>query len=262
MANKLRRAQVTETVKMSLVAEVQGKCPLCRKNLIKRKASNVPVRVFDVAHIYPLNATERELELLKDEEKLCDDIDSEGNFITLCKECHKMYDTQKTVEEYRHLVEVKKAINKIRALTDTWDNQTLHKDIALVAERIDQLDASALEDAKLSFDALKVSDKTDDTFGQLNEMKVSMFVVNYFANIKESLKRLEMQRKASSLVICSQVRSYYSMLLFQDFNQNDIFEQMCDWFMVNTGIKERTKAEVLVSYFIQHCEIFSNDSAE
>ncbi|BBM67078.1 hypothetical protein VA249_37240 [Vibrio alfacsensis] len=222
----------------------------------------MPVRVFDVAHIYPLNATERELELLKDEERLCDDIDSEGNFITLCKECHKMYDTQKTVEEYRHLVEVKKAINKIRALTDTWDNQTLHKDIALVAERIDQLDASASENTKLSFDALKVSDKTDDTFGQLNEMKVSMFVVNYFANIKESLKRLEMQRKASSLVICNQVRSYYSMLLFQDFNQNDIFEQMCDWFMVNTGIKERTKAEVLVSYFIQHCEIFSNDSAE
>ncbi|GAA0785572.1 hypothetical protein GCM10009193_13970 [Shewanella aestuarii] len=263
LAEKLRRAQVTDTVKMSLLAEVQGKCPLCRKNLIKRKVSNnVPVRVFDVAHIYPLNATERELELLEDEEILCDDIDSEGNFITLCKECHKMYDTQKTVEEYRLLVEVKKTINKIRALTETWDNQTLHGDIALVAERIDQFDAKKLQNSKLSYDALKVSDKTDDTFGQLNEMKVSMFVINYFTNIKESLKRLEMERKASSLVICNQVRSYYSMLLYQGFNQSDIFEQMCNWFMVNTGINERTKAEVLVSYFIQHCEIFSDDSTE
>ncbi|MBE4186414.1 hypothetical protein HJ089_19510 [Vibrio parahaemolyticus] len=48
-----------------------------------------------MAHIYPLNATAREIELLANEEKLCEDIDSEGNFIALCKECHKIYDTKK-----------------------------------------------------------------------------------------------------------------------------------------------------------------------
>ncbi|MEZ8311099.1 ABC-three component system protein [Vibrio splendidus] len=264
MAEKLRRAQVNETVKMSLLSEVQSKCPLCRKSLIKRKASDtkVPVRVFDVAHIYPLNATIREIVLLKDEERLCDDIDSECNFIALCKECHKMYDTKKTVEEYRQLVEIKKVVNKIRILTETWDTQTLHKDISIVAERIGQLSKEELNGSKLSYDALKVSDKTDETFGPINEMKVSMFVVTYFAHIKESLKRLEIQRKASSIFICSQIRSYYSLLAMEGFNQSDIFEQMCEWFMVNTGINERTKAEVLVSYFIQHCEIFSDDSSE
>ncbi|WGV98887.1 HNH endonuclease [Vibrio sp. YMD68] len=249
---------------MSLLSEVQSKCPLCRKSLIKRKATDtkVPVRVFDVAHIYPLNATERELELLKNEERLCDEIDSEGNFIALCKECHKVYDTQKTVEEYRQLVEIKKSANKIRALTETWDTQALHKDILIVAQRIGQLSKEDLNKTKLSYNALKVSDKTDDTFDPVNEIKVSTLVLTYFAHIKESLKRIEMERKASTVFICNQVRSYYSLLLLEGFNQSEIFEQMCEWFMVNTGITERTKAEVLVSYFIQHCEIFSDDSSE
>ncbi|EGR4483797.1 HNH endonuclease [Vibrio fluvialis] len=263
MAEQLRRAQVNDTVKMSLLSEVQGKCPLCRKSLIKRKkASNIPVRVFDVAHIYPLNATAREIELLANEEKLCEDIDSEGNFITLCKECHKIYDTKKTVDEYRQLAEIKKAANRIRALTETWDTQTLHKDISIVAEKIGQLSQDDLANTQLSYNALKVSDKTDNTFGAINEIKVNTFVINYFAHIKESLKRLEMQRKASSLFICNQVRTFYTALLLQNFSQSEIFEQMCEWFMVNTGINERTKAEVLVSYFIQNCEIFSDDNAE
>ncbi|TOL37594.1 HNH endonuclease, partial [Vibrio parahaemolyticus] len=171
---------------MSLLSEVQGKCPLCRKSLIKRKkASNVPVRVFDVAHIYPLNATAREIELLANEEKLCEDIDSEGNFIALCKECHKIYDTKKTIDEHRQLVEIKKAANRIRALTETWDTQTLHKDISIVAEKIGQLSQDELADTQLSYNALKVSEKTDNTFGAINEMKVNTFVINYFAHIKE-----------------------------------------------------------------------------
>jgi len=258
LAEKLRRAQVNETVKMSLLYEVQSKCPLCRKPLIKRKkSSDVPVRVFDVAHIYPLNATAHELEILKNEECLSDDIDCESNFITLCKECHKMYDTQKTVVEYRQLVAIKKEANKIRHLAETWDTQTLHKDISIVAEKIGKLSMTDIVSTQLSYHALKISDKTDETFGPLNEMKVNQLVMNFYPHIKESLKQLELESKASSVFICSQVKSYYAALLMSEFNQSEIFERMCEWFTVNTGISERTKAEVLVSYFIQNCEIFS-----
>ncbi|MDU0847178.1 MAG: HNH endonuclease [Enterobacter asburiae] len=109
MTETIKREKVNDTVKMSLLTEVQGKCPICRKPLITRKKnSNTSVRVFDIAHIYPLNATDDEVELLKNEEKLSENIDSEENFIALCKTCHKIYDTKKTVKEYRKLVEIKK----------------------------------------------------------------------------------------------------------------------------------------------------------
>ena len=256
MANKLRRANVNDTVKMSLLCEVQGWCPLCHRGLVvKRDKKNV--RVFDVAHIYPLNATEHEKYILKNEERLSSEIDCEENFIALCKECHKIYDTQKTVKEYRQLVEIKNAINKIKILSQTWDKQTLHKDIAIVARSIGNLNSNDIKDTKLSYDALKLNEKKDDTLSIPNEMKISLYILSFFIPIKESLKKLEKEEKAKSLFICSQVKSYYTLLLMQNFNQDSIFEKICEWFMTNTGINDRAKAEVLVSYFIQNCEVFS-----
>lgn len=256
LSEKPRRASVNDTVKMSLLCEVDGSCPLCRRDLVVKK-NKKNVRVFDVAHIYPLNATDHELEILKGEERLSNDIDCEENFIALCKECHKIYDTKKTVQEYRQLVEIKKEINKIKELSKLWDRQTLHKDILIVAEKIGSMDESSLGNTKLSYDALKVSDKKDDTFGILNEIKVTQFILSFFVPIKEALRDLEKQEKAKSTFICSQVKSYYAVLLMQDFRQDQIFEKMTEWFMTNTGINDRSKSEVLVSYFIQNCEVFS-----
>lgn len=158
LSEKPRRASVNDTVKMSLLCEVDGSCPLCRRDLVVKK-NKKNVRVFDVAHIYPLNATDHELAILKGEVRLSNDIDCEENFIALCKECHKIYDTKKTVQEYRQLVEIKKEINKIKELSKLWDRQTLHKDILIVAEKIGSMDERSLDNTKLSYDALKVSDK-------------------------------------------------------------------------------------------------------
>ncbi|MEN4559798.1 ABC-three component system protein [Pantoea agglomerans] len=258
MAEQLRRAQVSDTVKMSLLYEVSSKCPICRKPLIKRKSKTKdPVRVFDVAHIYPLHAREHEINLLKNEEKLCENIDSEGNFIVLCKECHKMYDTDKTVDEYRYLVSVKKSCEKLRELSEVWDAQTLHKDISIVAEKITAITKEDMIKSKLPLKALKLMDKINDDFGMLNEIKVNAYITNFYIPIKENFRLLELERKASYQFICSQVRSYYLALVMEGFKQNEIYEQMVDCFMVKTGINERSKAEVLVSYFIQNCEVYS-----
>ncbi len=256
MAEKLRRADVNDTVKMSLICEVCGSCPLCGRGLIGKK-QKVPVRIFDVAHIYPLNPTLHELEILRGEERLSDNVDCEDNFIALCKVCHKIYDTNKTVDEYRQLVEIKKSINRIKELNGLWGGQTLHKDISLVAQRISFLDSSLLEKTRLSYDALKISEKTDSTFSVINRIKVENFVLYFFVPIKNALKDLEMQEKSKSTFICTQVKSYYALLLLQDMDQNQIFEKMTEWFMTNTGINDRSKSEVLVSYFIQNCEVYS-----
>jgi hypothetical protein len=256
LSEKPRRTDVNDTVKMSLLCDVDGSCPLCRRNLfVKKEKKNI--RVFDVAHIYPLNPTPHELNILKGEEILSSDIDCEDNFIVLCKECHKIYDTHKTVIEYRQLVAIKNEINKIKELSKLWNKQTLHKDISIVADKISLLDKSFLKNTQLSYDALKLSEKTDSTFGVLNELKVSQFILNFFIPIKKVLKDLEMQEKAKSTFISSQVKSYYALLLMQNFNQDQVFEKMTEWFMINTGINDRSKSEVLVSYFIQNCEVYS-----
>jgi hypothetical protein len=257
MSEKLRRANVTDTVKMSLLCEVKGFCPLCRCSLMGKKVSGDNIRLFDVAHIYPLNPTPPELTLLKDELRLSSDIDCEENFIPLCKPCHKKYDTKKTVLEYRQLYRIKVEIRKLKELTEQWSMQILHKDIAQVADAIKKMPASKNKANILSFDALTLEDKKNDTLGVLNEVKVSQYITLFFIPIKQSFLRLEQEERAKSEFIYSQVKSYYFLLLSKGFNQAEIFEQMCEWFMANKAINERAKAEVLVSYFIQNCEVLS-----
>ena len=125
MLDKHKRANVNDTVKMSLICEVQGRCPVCRTALVVKK-NKKNVRVFDVAHIYPLNPTDDERVFLSGEEVLSDDIDCEENFIALCKQCHKIYDTNKTVEEYRQLVALDK--NRV-AFNKKWKVHSARKPI-------------------------------------------------------------------------------------------------------------------------------------
>ncbi|MEP4888483.1 MAG: ABC-three component system protein [Aliiglaciecola sp.] len=257
MSKRLRRANVTDTVKMSLLCEVKGFCPLCRCSLMGKKISGDNIRLFDVAHIYPLNATPSELILLKNERRLSSNIDCEENFIPLCKPCHKKYDTNKTVLEYRQLYKIKVEIRKLKELSEQWSAQVLHEDIARVADVINNMAANKNSSTKLSLDALTLEEKKNDTLGVLNEIKVSHFITQFYIPIKQSFFRLEQEERARSQFIYSQVKSYYLLLLSKNFNQADIFEQMCEWFMTSQAIKERAKAEVLVSYFIQNCEVLS-----
>ncbi|PSU26039.1 hypothetical protein CTM97_05285 [Photobacterium phosphoreum] len=259
-----KRAPVLDTTKMSLLCEVEGQCPLCHCFLVDKKKITEEigktVRMFDVAHIYPLNPTPHELEILNGEELLCENIDSEDNFIALCKLCHKKYDTNKTVEEYRSLVKIKKILNKKRTIKKIWKDQELHSDIKIVANTIGEMGDPSNSESNLFMKAMKVTDKTDSTFGFPNIYKVEMYVRLYFISIQKTLKTIDREKPVSGF-IRSQVRSNYQLLLLEGLNQTEIFNSMIDWFMSHTNIKDRDKSEILISYFIQSCEVFSNDNA-
>ena len=49
-------------------------------------------KLFEGAHIYPLNPSDEEKELLKNEKKLHDDVNHLNNIIALCRDCHTMFD--------------------------------------------------------------------------------------------------------------------------------------------------------------------------
>lgn len=258
LTKKTDRKDVNDTSKMYLLSEVQSRCPICNCSLMVKKTNKSNVRGFDVAHIYPLNPTESEKQLLLNEKKITQEIDSEDNLITLCKPCHKKYDTNKTVDDYRRLVAIKEEIIKIKKMEDVWNNQSLHQDICIVAEKISSLNKENIKNTILSLDALSLSNKTNDTFSLPNEIKTAEYIKMYYTPISESFKILELENKAKTDFIFQQVKSYYLALKMQNLNQDQIYVNMCQWFMVKTKINELAKAEILVSFFIQNCEVFSS----
>nr|WP_282557224.1 ABC-three component system protein [Providencia heimbachae] len=258
MAKQSDRPNFSDTLKMYLLSEVQSKCPLCLCSLIVKKINNSNIRIFDVAHIYPFNPTPNEIKLLLNEERLTDNINGEENLITLCKPCHKKYDTNKTVDDYRRLLAIKKEAIKIKSTEILWNNQSLHHDISIVAQKISTLRKNDIINTVLSLNALTISEKIDNSISLPNEIKISEYAKMYYSPIKDSFKILELENKASTDFIFQQVKCYYLALKIENLTQDEIFLNMCNWFMTKTEITELAKAEILVSFFIQNCEVFSS----
>jgi len=53
--------------------EVDGRCPICGDVLTHRKGGKI-YKTFEVAHIYPANPRSSEIELLKNELRLSEDV--------------------------------------------------------------------------------------------------------------------------------------------------------------------------------------------
>ena len=87
----------SDNEKMVLFNEVDGRCPICGSPLTNSKNGKI-IKIFEVAHIYPANPLPSEIEVLKDEERLSEDVNSLDNVIAVCRICHKKFDTPRTEE--------------------------------------------------------------------------------------------------------------------------------------------------------------------
>ena len=105
-AMSAKRKTYSAAEENAFTTEVDGKCPLCGKALFYKKG-NASFKGYEIAHIYPLNATPAEVQVLKGEKRLSSDLNSSENLIALCVKCHKQFDKPRTIAEYRRLVAIK-----------------------------------------------------------------------------------------------------------------------------------------------------------
>jgi hypothetical protein len=247
------RRKIPPNEQLILHSEVSGICPLCPTMLIYEKNGRNQ-KGFEIAHIYPLNPLPEEIILLKNEELLNNDTDHGDNLICLCNPCHKKYDKEKTVEEYRDLVKIKKNILKIKKEQDIWSNTTIREQIF---EIIDLLVEQELDfDDNLEYSPKTIDNKTNDSITILTKRKIHQNVREYFYIISSKFKELDFITPMTTEIISSQIKTHYLLLKQQGGNQKEIFEAMVSWLQKQTKQDNREASEIIISYFIQNCEIF------
>lgn len=251
MKNNRRKIQPNE--QLILHSEVDGICPLCPTVLIYQK-NGKNQKGFEIAHIYPLNPLPKEIVLLEDEERLSKDPDHGNNLICLCNPCHKRYDKDKTVEEYRELVKTKKAILKRKKEQSLWRKTNIQDEIF---EIIDLLVSQDLDfEDNLDYNPKTIDNKTDSTITLLTKRKIHQNVQDHFFKIKEKFKNLDSLEPMTTEIISSQIKTHYLLLKQQGNNQKEIFDAMVEWLQKQTNQKNKDASEVIISYFVQNCEIF------
>ena len=251
MSKERRKIQPNE--QLILHSEVNGVCPLCPTTLMYEKNGRNQ-REFEIAHIYPLNPLPKEVILLRDEEKLNSDLDHSDNLICLCNPCHKRYDKNKTVQEYRDLVKKKKDIIKRKKEQAIWSKTSIENQIF---EIIELLVSKELEfEDNLEYSPKTIDDKTNESITVLTKRKIHQNVQDYFYKISSKFKDLDFEEPMTTEIISSQIKTHFLLLKKQGNNQKEIFEAMVSWLQKQTKQDNREACEIIISYFIQNCEIF------
>ncbi len=249
-----KRKKPTENMGLVLFDEVGGICPKCTKPLMKKSKGQM-IKLFEIAHIYPNSPNPHEAELLKNEEKLSENIDDESNLIALCRDCHKIFDNPRTIDGYREMVSIKRELQRLSGLKKSWFDNSIDKEINKVIASLASFSGEALEE--LSLEALKIDSKSDKTLGGLVKLKIKDNVRYFYSDIKSKFSELDKSEPYTSDMIFSQVKTYYLKLKKQGLDQTQIFSALTDWIKNSTGCKNTEISEILVSFFVQNCEVFS-----
>jgi hypothetical protein len=249
-----KRKKYTQAQNVALVTQVARVCPLCAEPLFYKK-NGISFKQYEIAHIYPLNPTQDEIDLLANEERLSEDVNNENNVIPLCDVCHGKFDKPRTVEEYRKLFHIKKELIQRSDQEGIWKRHTIESEISTIIEAIyDDPDLEVSVD--LNFSPKKVDEKLDSTMSRPTHRKIKNYVQDYYMFIKDKFATLDQSEINLSEVISLQVKTYYILQMKEGRSQQVVFENIVSWINAKTQPKTYEAAEILASFFIQNCEVF------
>lgn len=251
------RKKLSEISKMKLFNEVNGICPLCHESLIYKKGDK-EYRLFEGAHIYPLNATEEEKEILQNEKKLfVHDVNELDNIIALCPNCHTKIDKPTTVETYRKLYCIKKNIIENRKITELYGKYTLEEEIIDIVEKMTRYSNEPYE--KISYELVNIDKKFTEVDSILLN-KVKYDVTQYYLLIKKLFADMEKDDDKKFEIIAGQVKMFYLKVKSITTDKTKIYHYIADWLYKCYGEGSKEAYLVLASFFIQDCEVFEDVS--
>lgn len=249
------RKQYGEAQNVALTSQVYGVCPRCDKPLFYKK-SGKSFKAYEIAHIYPLNPTPEEIEILKEEERLSQDVNDEDNLIPLCKSCHGKFDKPRTVEEYRQLVEIKKRQIARSGQEALWSSHHLESDIRSVIEALYEEDFAEATVAEIEYETSTIDEKVDDSITRPTVRKIKNNVSDYFTLIRFHFSEIDKANPNFSDIVSLQVKAYFLKQQQLGMDKQAIFDNLVSWVNIKTKPQSIDAAEILVSFFVQNCEVF------
>jgi hypothetical protein len=191
---------------------------------------------------------------LKNEKRLSIDVNSLDNVIPLCLDCHEKFDKPRTIEEYRMLSKMKESLIQKNKIMNTYSLFNIEDEIRMVLHK---LNVENGELVKLEFNALKIKQKTNDSFPPLLKKQVINDVTEYFMFIQNIFFEIDKETPDKFNTLAMQIKGFYFKCMQTTRNQEEIYHSIVNWINNKTGKSSLRACEIIVSFFIQDCEVFS-----
>lgn len=250
-----KRVKYTEMQKTILYNQTNGICPRCQNLLYYRKDGTL-YKSYEIAHIYPLNPTKHEEKILENEEKLFQNDRNElDNLIALCPSCHRYFDNPTTVESYKYLLNLKKRLLNQQSVYKLYSSENIEEELLnVINAMIDGLNEDLEE---LNYNLIKVEEKISSE-NKILSRKVKNDVTDYYIFIKKAFAEIDKTNLGVFNIIAGQIKMFYLKLKKVTNNQNDIYEYISQWLFEKFKIGNLESYRIIVSFFIQNCEVFEN----
>lgn len=248
------RKDITENWDSAHLLEVNGFCPLCGKYLLKQKNTRMN-KHYQIAHIYPNSPNKHQLKELDGLERLGKNCEDYANKIALCMACHSDFDSYTTKPEYLHLVELKKTLLNTNSSKISLSRHDIEPQLEQIISDLSIISNNDLKDLKLKYTALKISQKIEDDFILL-KIKIENYVCIYYRFIQEQFRNLENSGEIDFETISRSIRLAF-LKSSKEASKGDIFNVLVEWLMNKTTNKSREACEIIISFFIQNCEVFN-----
>jgi hypothetical protein len=202
-----KRKTYSEAQNIALVVQVGSVCPLCAEPLFNEKGKR-RYKAYELAHIYPLNPSAEETEILKDEERFGSNINDEDNVIPLCQSCHGKFDKPRTVEEYRTLLAIKKNLIARSGQESLWKLYHIEEEIGEIVEELYK-EIVETQTGELNFDPKAIDNKTNDSISKPTVKKIKNNVTDYFHLIRNKMAYVDKNKTDFSTIVSQQINAYY-----------------------------------------------------
>lgn len=249
-----KRIKLSDIKNSILFNQTNGICPKCQKPLYYNKNGKL-YKWYEIAHIYPLNPTPQEKELLENEEKMFKaDKNELNNLLALCPNCHTYMDKPTTLESYRYLLDLKKKLLEQEKVQELYSENIEEDILTVINAMINGMDEELEE---LNYNLIKIEEKIDSKNSVLTR-KVKYDVSNYYLFIKNAFAEIDKTSTGMFNIIAGQIKLFYMKLKLITDNQNDIYEYIAQWLFEKFKIGNIESYRIIVSFFIQNCEVFES----
>jgi len=175
---------------------------------------------------------------------------SETDDIILCVDCEREI-RNLSEEDKLALLSDKHDLEILVKARDATSRHEIEKQIEQVLREVDLMDVTA--DTQLKMEPIKVENKITEK--RLKE-RVLFDVRQFYEGVNDTLDRLAGENKLNVDRFAKSIKRMYEDASESQISQSAIYNLLVETLFEKTGRKYREACEIIISYFVQRCEVF------
>lgn len=242
-----------------LISQQKNRCPLTGRLLT---IQNGEVAVYNIVKIFPEGLLPyQELKFNKIKSKPSD-LNSSKNKIAPIHEKAMKYLNNPTIDVYKKLVNAKKEYQRKNALDESINEENFTKKIISILDYL--MSDEYHERTKLDYVPKNVNDKINPKIYPLLNDRVGEIVSSNYWFINDYFVENEGKLTNKSTEFGMYIKKKSDELLKDNVPKNKIFEELVE--MINDSLPKENQntlaCEIIISYFVQHCEALGGEISD